>query len=98
MVKIPESRRGVKDDWCFYYKADSPWLKEHIEIGDKVTPPYTSPPAQPDSVPRRDPAIEAKAKEIYKTWEREDGYVPWVEGGNSDKQNEARRIAAQEKP
>lgn len=41
-----------------------------------------------------DPAIETKAREIYGTWKDQDGWTPWVEGGNSNKQVEARRLAA----
>jgi hypothetical protein len=37
--------------------------------------------------------IENRAKEIYATWKDMDQYVPWVERGNSLKQDEARRIA-----
>lgn len=38
-------------------------------------------------------AVEARAKEIYATWSEEEGYVPWVEGGNSIHQDKARRLA-----
>ncbi len=37
--------------------------------------------------------IERMARMIYEQWSDEPRYVPWVEGGNSDKQNEARQIA-----
>lgn len=42
-------------------------------------------------------AIERRAQEIYLTFERI-GHAkpPWVQGGNSDKQNEARRMARAE--
>lgn len=40
---------------------------------------------------------EAKAKEIYESWRDQNGYVPWVAGGNSDMQDKARRIAASQK-
>ena len=39
-------------------------------------------------------AVEAKAQEIYNGWKTMPGWVPWAEGGNSDRQNDARRIAA----
>jgi hypothetical protein len=39
-------------------------------------------------------AIEAKAREIYDGWKDQPGWVPWVEGGNSHRQDDARRIAA----
>lgn len=39
-------------------------------------------------------AVEAKAQEIYNGWTTMPGWVPWVEGGNSDRQNDARSIAA----
>lgn len=38
-------------------------------------------------------AVEVRAKEIYATWSEEEGYVPWVEGGNSTHQDKARRLA-----
>lgn len=39
--------------------------------------------------------IEEKAKVIYNRWGKMKmvGWVPWVEGGNSHKQNEARELA-----
>jgi len=36
---------------------------------------------------------EASAQRLYETWSDQPGWVPWVPGGNSDKQNEARRQA-----
>lgn len=42
----------------------------------------------------RDPANEAEAQRIYESWADQPGYVPWVPGGNSDKQEEARRQAS----
>jgi len=41
-------------------------------------------------------AFDDRAKLIYDTWSDHTGWVPWVENGNSDKQNEARRIARSE--
>jgi hypothetical protein len=38
-------------------------------------------------------AVEAKAKEIYEGWCNDPGYSPWVEGGNSHRQNAARDAA-----
>lgn len=38
--------------------------------------------------------IEKKAREIYDGWKDMQGWVPWVEGGNSHTQDDARRIAA----
>ncbi|MFJ7792304.1 hypothetical protein [Pseudomonas sp. NPDC096950] len=37
--------------------------------------------------------LEAFAKELYERWAGQSGYVPWVERGNSLKQDEARRLA-----
>lgn len=37
--------------------------------------------------------VEHLARVIYEQWAHQDGYVPWVDGGNSLKQSEARRIA-----
>lgn len=36
---------------------------------------------------------EQLAEEIYNGWRAQDGWTPWVPGGNSDKQDEARREA-----
>lgn len=38
-------------------------------------------------------ALEAKAKKIYDSWSQLLGWVPWVEGGNSNMQNKARHEA-----
>ena len=47
--------------------------------------------AQPAPVPAE--LVEAVAKAIYYEWRRDTGYVPWVDGGNSNKQDDARKIA-----
>lgn len=39
-------------------------------------------------------ALESLAKQIYESWQSQPGYLPWVNGGNSLKQDEARRIAS----
>ena len=41
-------------------------------------------------------AVEARAKEIYESWSHLTGYVPWVTGGNSTQQANARRLAYSE--
>ena len=38
--------------------------------------------------------IESLAQQIYQSWESQPGFVPWVDGGNSAKQDEARQIAS----
>lgn len=38
--------------------------------------------------------IESLAQQIYQSWESQPGFVPWVDGGNSLKQDEARQIAS----
>lgn len=40
-----------------------------------------------------DDAAEREAQKIYDSWAGNDGFVPWVKGGNSIKQDEARRMA-----
>ena len=40
--------------------------------------------------------IEARARLIYDGWCDQPGWVPWVPGGNSIKQDDARRLARQE--
>lgn len=55
-----------------------------------------SPTAPPDTLKQ---ALEARqptemaAQAIYESWSSQPGWVPWVEGGNSQKQDEARRAA-----
>jgi len=49
-------------------------------------------PAAP-AAPVPDALVEAVAKAIYWEWRRDAGYVPWVDGGNSLKQDDARKIA-----
>ncbi|MBM3927619.1 MAG: hypothetical protein FJ335_04050 [Sphingomonadales bacterium] len=39
-------------------------------------------------------ANDAAAKALYDSWSSQPGWVPWVERGNSDMQEEARRLAA----
>lgn len=38
--------------------------------------------------------LESLAKQVYQSWESQPGFVPWVDGGNSTKQDEARQIAS----
>lgn len=40
-----------------------------------------------------DDAAEREAQKIYESWADHDGFVPWVKGGNSLKQDEARSLA-----
>lgn len=40
-----------------------------------------------------DAELEPVARAIYDGWKDQQGWVPWVEGGNSTKQDEARRLA-----
>ena len=35
---------------------------------------------------------EAAAKALYETWHSQPGYLPWQDGGNSQKQDEAREL------
>lgn len=62
---------------------------------DKQTPSdkplYTSPPAPVAVVTREQ--VEIVAESIYWQWAGREGFVPWVKGGNSLKQDEARSIA-----
>lgn len=39
-------------------------------------------------------ANDAAAKAIYDSWSDQDGWVPWVNFGNSNRQEDARRAAA----
>ena len=38
--------------------------------------------------------IESLAQQIYQAWESLPGFKPWIDGGNSAKQDEARQIAS----
>lgn len=55
-----------------------------------LSPP--NPQAEGRLLKARD-AREARAREIYNRWEGEPGFVPWQDGGNSDMQDKARRMA-----
>jgi hypothetical protein len=50
-------------------------------------------PCEPPHKAAPKPVAEAVAKAIYLQWAAAPGYVDWVEGGNSDRQDKARRIA-----
>jgi len=41
-------------------------------------------------------SLEIRAREIYESWNQEPGYVPWVVGGNSLRQDDARQLAREE--
>lgn len=57
---------------------------DHLrDVAEKVAP----------AAPVPDALAEAVAKAIYWEWRRDAGYVPWVDGGNSLKQDDARKIA-----
>jgi len=45
------------------------------------------------ALPHQGDVVEAVAKAIYEQWVAAPGYVAWVDGGNSLKQDDARRIA-----
>lgn len=45
--------------------------------------------------PYRNIIIDVQAEKIYNTWFKQEGWVPWVKNGNSNKQKEARAEARQ---
>jgi len=51
-------------------------------------------PVQPEAKVQNteDAANEAAAKALYETWHSQPGYLPWQDGGNSHKQDEAREL------
>lgn len=49
---------------------------------------------RPNQNPDLSVGLESLARQIYQSWESKAGYVPWVDGGNSAKQDEARKIAS----
>jgi len=51
-------------------------------------------PVPAENLDLKKEAIEAMAEDIYDSWSSKDGWTPWVAGGNSDMQVEARREAA----
>ena len=69
-------------------------LRRAIKVSKKDTN-QTLPIAKGAS-PFDDDPIEKLAKEIYSGWSDQRDYKPWVDGGNSLKQGEARRLAAQQ--
>ena len=53
--------------------------------------PEPTTPAEPAET------VEQRAKKIYESWFYLNGYVPWVEHGNSLIQDEARKLATTER-
>ena len=69
-------------------------MKDTNKRGMEARLIYAVPPAAPaPAAPVPDALVEAVAKAIYWEWRRDAGYVPWVDGGNSFKQDDARKIA-----
>lgn len=63
------------------------------ERGDEQAEPAAFKGAQEELAKMHAQLVEAFAKKHYESWANQDGYVPWQDGGNSDKQEEARKIA-----
>ena len=78
---------GIKD--CIGYTIT---IAEHLNELPTLLPI----PAEDVQVALLADAVEARAKEIYESWVGLDGYVPWVDGGNSLQQDRARRQAYSE--
>jgi hypothetical protein len=104
----PESARMTEDEihardwWCPHCKTDVPPEmvtkdgEHYLEAGGCGRPVRgeLKEGVGLDGVEERS-AIEAKAREIYDGWRHHlTGWVPWVEGGNSHRQDEARRAAS----
>ena len=102
-------RIGVNGEWFYGDKLscirerveyESTFTKEDFEEAGVVTPEplYTEQPAPVAVVmPGHRPipaGIESLAKQVYQSWESQPGFIPWVDGGNSTKQDEARQIAS----
>lgn len=45
-----------------------------------------------DLIAENEALLEVAARATYEAWSQQPGYVPWVAGGNSLKQDEARAI------
>lgn len=60
------------------------------ERGDEQAEPVAFQGAQEELAKMHAQLVEAFAKKHYESWAGQDGYVPWQDGGNSDKQEEAR--------
>lgn len=84
---LTATRRDVRR---FYdkAKADAEAAKLNAAAGVTVVRDQTEAPADADGL-----RLEATAREIYDSWKDEPGWVPWVEGGNSTKQDVARQRA-----
>jgi len=97
--------RPYELEWCEVVQTNSMYtiadaaadLLRHEFNGKpcyEVRPLYAAPPAAPaPAAPVPGALVEAVAKAIYWEWRRDAGYVPWVDGGNSLKQDDARKIA-----
>jgi hypothetical protein len=72
-----------------FREGGRPYVSDWLKDAEDVLAAF---PAQP-AAPVPDALAEAVAKAIYWEWRRDAGYVPWVDGGNSLKQDDARKIA-----
>ena len=89
LTDLQLSEIAVSDEFLLYCSQD-----EFNEIARAIERAHgiAASPAAP-AAPVPDALAEAVAKAIYWEWRRDAGYVPWVDGGNSLKQDDARKIA-----
>lgn len=82
---------------CATTSVHHPWVVRGTSLSG--SPVWTCPTHSPATPPTIDPEagvagiIERVAKTIYLQWTSHPHYVPWVEGGNSHKQEAARSLA-----
>lgn len=101
MPSLVDDNGEVNQDWCTWYErltgcdvAES-YVKantmiQQIKLNHGVETSAKEPVALSNHT-----ELEMKAKEIYNSWSDQPGWKPWVEGGNSNKQMEARAEAIQ---
>lgn len=80
-----ECRMAIADEGPRAYEWSDKPHRVVYDLCQEIEAAAARRPALPDR--------EAVAREVYNTFSDQVGFVPWVEGGNSDKQFEARRVA-----
>ncbi len=81
------------DGWLYIPHADGKWVSatKLQPFSQKVIEHWQE--AAQEAPPAPSDLVEPVARVIYDQWKNMTGWVPWVDGGNSHKQDDARRLA-----
>lgn len=84
----PDTKETHFCEWMPFQKAAAPVMQKLIDESPNRT---VVSPRHPGT------ALDRRAEAIYNSWREENPgeWTPWVPGGNSDKQDEARKMARQ---